>query len=122
MTSSATAPARHSRHLPAFILLALAEGPVHGNAIRSALAEKMPEFTVDSGAIYRTLHALEIAGDVTFQWETDGRGPARKVYQLTPGGWERLDFWEEDIRRRLGFLQSFLKNLDRVRQRNRTST
>ena len=110
-----TPPARQSRHLPAFILLALAVGPVHGNAIRAALAERMPGFKVDSGAIYRALHALEEAGDVTFQWDTATRGPARKVYRITDGGWARLDEWEADIRRRLGFLQTFLATLERVR-------
>jgi len=110
-----TAAPRHSRHLPAFILLALAHGPVHGNAIRAALTLRMPGFKVDAAAIYRALHALEVAGDVVFHWDTDIPGPARKVYQLTPGGWRRLDAWEADIRMRLGFLQAFLEDLEQVR-------
>jgi DNA-binding PadR family transcriptional regulator len=110
-----TASTRNARHLPAFILLALAHGPVHGNAIRAELAARMPGFKVDSGAIYRALHALEEAGDVTCQWDTGTRGPARKVYRITEGGWASLDEWEADIRRRLGFLQSFLAALGQVR-------
>jgi DNA-binding PadR family transcriptional regulator len=112
-----TPPSRNSRHLPAFLLLALADGPVHGHAIRAALNERMPDFNVDSAAVYRTLNALEGAGEVTFQWDTESRGPARKVYQLTPTGWARLAFWEEDIRRRLGVLQTFLENAERVRRK-----
>lgn len=107
-----TPASRHSRHLPAFVLLALAEGPLHGNAIRAAMVERMPGFKVDSGAIYRTLQALESAGEVVFQWDTGGRGPARKVYRLTPEGWTRLDAWADDIRRRLGFLHAFLDRLE----------
>jgi len=106
---------RHARHLPAFILLALAEGPMHGHAIRAALHERIADFKGDPGAIYRTLQALEAAGEVSARWDTGGRGPARKVYTLTRTGWNRLGFWEEDIRRRLGFLQSFLDRLAQVR-------
>ncbi|HWQ09297.1 MAG TPA: PadR family transcriptional regulator [Holophaga sp.] len=110
-----TATPRHSRHLPAFILLALAHGPLHGNAIRAALTLRMPGFKVDAAAIYRALHALEAAGDVVFHWDTGIPGPARKIYELTPGGWQRLDAWEKDIRMRLEFLQVFLEDLERVR-------
>lgn len=108
---------RHGRHLPAFILLALTEGPLHGHAIRAALQERFAGFKGDPGAIYRTLQALETAGDVTAHWDTGTRGPARKIYDLTPLGWERLGLWEEDIRQRLGFLQGFLDGYAKVRER-----
>lgn len=111
---------RHARHLPAFLLLALAEGPLHGHAIRAALHARFPDFKGDPGAIYRTLQTLEAAGEVTAHWDTDTRGPARKVYELTPLGWERLGFWEEDIRQRLGFLQGFLDGYAKVRPSGRS--
>ena len=104
---------RQSRHLPAFILLALTEGPLHGHAIRSALQETLPGYKADPGATYRTLQALEEAGDVTFHWDTNSRGPARKVYALAPSGWEHLDQWKTDIEKRLAFLQIFLDRYDR---------
>ncbi len=104
---------RQSRHLPAFILLALTEGPLHGHAIRSALQETLPGYKADPGATYRTLQALEEAGDVTFYWDTNSRGPARKVYALAPSGWEHLDQWKTDIEKRLAFLQIFLDRYDR---------
>lgn len=109
---------RHARHLPAFILLALTEGPQHGHAIRAALHERVTDFKGDPGAIYRTLQTLEAAGEVKAHWDTGTRGPARKVYELTPEGWERLGFWEEDIRKRLGFLQGFLDGYARARGRS----
>jgi PadR family transcriptional regulator, regulatory protein PadR len=104
---------RQSRHLPAFILLALAEGPLHGHAIRAALVERFPGYKADPGATYRTLQALEEAGEVAFHWDTDSRGPARKVYTLTPLGWERLEFWRSDIQSRLAILQIFLEHFER---------
>lgn len=108
---------RHARHLPAFILLALTEGPLHGHAIRAELHARFADFKGDPGAIYRTLQALETAGEVTAHWDMGTRGPARKIYELTAEGWERLGFWEADIRQRLGFLQGFLDGYARVRGR-----
>jgi DNA-binding PadR family transcriptional regulator len=112
-----TASPRQARHLPAFILLVLAERALHGNAIRAALLERLPGLKADVGAVYRTLQGLEADGCVAGRWDTEGRGPARKIYELTPAGWERLDFWEEDIRMRLGFLNAFLETLAAVRKR-----
>jgi DNA-binding PadR family transcriptional regulator len=107
---------RQSRHLPAFILLALADGPLHGHAIRAALHLRIPGFKSDPGAIYRTLQALEADGEVSFQWHTEASGPARKVYRLTGLGWERLGYWEADIRQRMAFLNAFLDGLERARR------
>ncbi|GFO56108.1 PadR family transcriptional regulator [Geomonas sp. Red276] len=100
---------QHYRHLPAFILLALAEKPVHGSAIHSVLMERMGLYRPDSGAIYRTLQQLEQDGEVVFEWDTSGSGPARKVYSLTPAGWGKLEQWREDIEMRVVNLQNFLE-------------
>ena len=105
---------RQSRHLPAFILLVLAEGPLHGHAIRSVLVKRFHGHKADPGALYRTLQALEEAGEVTFHWDTQSRGPARKVYALTPAGWERLEYWKGEIENRLGTLRTFLELFDQV--------
>lgn len=99
---------RQNRHLPAFLLLTLAEGPLHGHGIRAALEELLPGYKADAGATYRTLNALEGTGEVTSQWETESKGPARKVYTLTSEGWAQLDRWQADIAQRLGYLQIFL--------------
>jgi PadR family transcriptional regulator PadR len=111
---------RQSRHLPAFILLALREGPLHGHAIRAALVERFPGYKADPGATYRTLQALEEAGEVAFQWDTDSRGPARKVYTLTPLGWERLEYWRSEIENRLSVLQIFLDHFERSKPKKKT--
>lgn len=96
------------RHLPAFILLALAEGPIHGGAIHTVLSDRMPLYKPDTGAIYRTLHQLELDGEVTSTWDTTQSGPARKIYRLTDRGWEKLEYWREDIELRIANLRHFL--------------
>lgn len=98
-----------SRHLPAFILLALAEKPVHGSAIHTVLMERMGLAKPDTGAIYRTLQQLEQEGAVVFEWDTSGNGPAKKIYRLTPAGWEKLTEWRREIEARLANLQCFLE-------------
>jgi PadR family transcriptional regulator PadR len=79
------------------VLLTLAKlGTAHGYQIA---AEAEP-YTVthaglDGAAIYRTLRRLEATECVTSSWDTTGGGPARRVYTLTPRGWEHLAEWAE---------------------------
>ena len=109
------------RHLPAFILLTLAQGPGYGAAILARMREILPLPSLDSGAVYRTLGALETDGEIEGEWDTSGRGPAKKIYRLTPTGWERLDFWRQDIEYRVALLNTFLDAARDV-QANRTET
>jgi len=94
--------------MPAFILLALAEGPSHGSAIHTALTERMPLYKPDTAVIYRTLQQLEEEGAVFSEWDTSKSGPARKIYRLTEKGWEKLEYWRQDIEMRMANLQYFL--------------
>jgi DNA-binding PadR family transcriptional regulator len=99
---------RH-RHLPAFILLRLAQGKAHGGAIYHDLIQDIPDFQCDTAAIYRTLRQLEQEGAVSFVWDTTKSGPARKIYSLTEEGWKQLDFWQRDMTGRIRKLRYFLR-------------
>ena len=103
-----TSKHRQSRHLPAFILLLLAENPMHGGALQSALKARLPALKADSAAVYRTLQQLEKEGEVLSDWDTSGSGPAIRIYRLTPAGWQKLEFWLEDIEQRIENLQYFV--------------
>lgn len=105
------------RHLPAFILLALAEGPVHGGAILAELSGRMPLCKPDSAAVYRTLQQLEREAEVVSSWDTGKSGPARKMYALTEAGWRKLDYWRGEIEMRMANLQFFLESYRRLRER-----
>ena len=105
---------RQTRHLPAFVLLALAQGPSHGGAIHSALQERLPGLKVDTAAVYRTLQTLEAEGELSAAWDTAAPGPARKVYSITRAGRLRLDAWREDILHRLEALRGFLDDYDKL--------
>ena len=73
------------------ILLLLAEKPGHGYA----LVDRLKEFGFtdgSTGSLYRELRRLEDAGLAHSYWEaTQTRGPARRVYELTPAGRRALN-------------------------------
>jgi len=54
--------------------------------------------------IYRHLRELEENGLVVSEWETEGAGPAKRVYQLTTEGLEVLEFW-------IGYMKSQAERL-----------
>lgn len=63
--------------------------------------------------IYRHLRELEENGWVASQWETEGAGPAKRVYQLTPEGLEVLSYWidymQNQAEKLLKFIEMFKK-------------
>jgi poly-beta-hydroxybutyrate-responsive repressor len=71
------------------ILLLLKERESHGYELVSRLGELGFEVS-DFGGLYRTLRGMEEDGLVTSSWGTPARGPARRVYSLTPQGEEQL--------------------------------
>lgn len=104
------------RHLPAFILLHLAQSKAHGGAIHSSLCEFLPHFNADSGAVYRSLQELERDGSVHSAWDTSETGPARKIYRITPRGWVKLEEWKQDIESRMANLNYFLQTYDKIKK------
>lgn len=73
---------------PAMLLL-LKEHESHGYELVSRLSElgfDVPDF----GGLYRSLRAMEDEGVVTSHWGTPARGPARRVYAITPEGERQL--------------------------------
>ncbi len=104
------------RHLPAFILLALAEGPNHGREIYSILTKRMPIKNADAGAVYRALQRLEQDGEVKFNWDTSNSGPARKVYHITSKGIDKLGYWREDIQMRISILTYFMTKYNQIKK------
>ena len=107
---------QQSRHLPAFILLLLAQNPRHGGAIQTDLQQNLPVLKADSGAIYRALQQLETEGYVTAEWDTSKSGPAVKIYSITTSGWKNLEFWRQDIEARIETLQYFVTEHTRLKK------
>lgn len=91
--------------LPCLLLL-LREGPAHGYD----LVERLVPFGFSSEppVVYRNLRRMEASALVESAWETSGKGPARRVYWLTPRGHEHLDAWTIAIKYQRGVLDTFL--------------
>jgi PadR family transcriptional regulator PadR len=89
------------------LLLLLAESPAHGYE----LIERLRPFGFDlsdPATIYKTLRLLESDGHVTSEWELSTRGPARRVYSLTPDGREMLQAWAQTLTKNREILSMFL--------------
>ncbi len=81
---------------PVVLLLLKKKGHSYGYDLASDLAEHaLTDAEIEKGALYRTLRQLEMNGNVKSEWETDGGGPARRVYRLTAKGEQHLEEWSE---------------------------
>jgi len=100
------------------LLLLLAKKASHGYELMEAL-RSIPgsENLSDPGMLYRTLRQLEEAGVVRSTWDTGGRGPARRVYQLTKVGREHLECWVVDIRKTREHLDQFILEYESIAER-----
>lgn len=82
---------------PCAVLL-LAERPAHGYDLLPRLSKfGLEAKSVDAGTLYRTLRRLEEEGILTSDWHTSGGGPARRIYRVTPAGFEFLRAWQSSI-------------------------
>lgn len=97
------------------LLLLLAKKASHGYELMEALrASPGSENLSDPGMMYRTLRQLEQAEVLRSAWDTDGRGPARRVYELTDIGREQLETWAAEIRKTRTHLDAFLAEYESI--------
>jgi PadR family transcriptional regulator, regulatory protein PadR len=105
---------RYFRHTPAFILLFLAQEPAYGALLFKRLDEEMPLNLIDTPALYRALNDLEKAGAIEAYWDTSEPGPAKKWYNITQKGMEKLDELKQDIEKRKQDLDFFLETYKKL--------
>ena len=91
-----------------WLLLLLAQKPAHGYELMEQLTRDDETPGADPGLLYRTLRQFEQEGLVRSSWDTEGRGPARRVYEITEEGVEYLHAWAVNIRRTRERLDRFL--------------
>ena len=97
------------------LLLLLAKKASHGYELMEALsAIPGSENLSEPGVLYRTLRQLEETEVVRSAWDTSGRGPARRVYELTRIGREHLDTWAAEIRKTMTHLEEFLTDYESI--------
>ncbi|MGC8873631.1 MAG: helix-turn-helix transcriptional regulator [Chloroflexia bacterium] len=101
-------PRRVRGFMQPWLLLLLAQKPAHGYELIERLTQEEAIPGADPGLLYRTLRQFEEEGLVRSSWDTEGRGPARRVYELTAEGLEYLHGWAATIRRTRERLGRFL--------------
>ena len=84
-----------SRLLQPAIMTILAGKGSHGYAIVERLTETptLAGDRPDPTGVYRALGTMEERGFVASSWDTSERGPAKKIYELTPLGRKCLARW-----------------------------
>lgn len=92
-----------------YLLLFLFEKPAHGYELTEKLATTGLGQCVDATTVYRNLRRMEEEGLVASRWDTEGPGPARRLYHLTPLGEELLHSWAAILRQKKELLESFLQ-------------
>ena len=67
------------------------------------------EGTAPPGMIYRHLREMEENGLVRSEWQTEGAGPAKRMYQLSEEGQAVLALWIEYMEEQAGKLLNFVQ-------------
>ncbi len=92
------------------ILYLLTLGPAHGYRIIEEIGNlPFPGPIPDPAAVYRSLRELEKSGLVKSKWEGVDKGPARRVYSITPAGKKRLSVWVKAFKERVKILETFIE-------------
>jgi poly-beta-hydroxybutyrate-responsive repressor len=103
---------RVRRFLQPQLLLLLVQKPTHGYDLMERLTRDAESPAADPALLYRTLRQFEDEGLVRSSWDTEGRGPARRLYEVTPEGMEYLHTWAVNIRQTRRQLDSFLSEYE----------
>ena len=70
-----------------WVLLVLKQWNIHGYLIMQYLNQMgFPE--VDHATLYKELRRLESDGYIESEWQTEGNGPAKRVYKINEAGEE----------------------------------
>ena len=105
------------RYIQPSILMGLRRKPSYGYEIIQTIQEfGFVEGQAPPGMIYRHLRDLEAAGLVISSWKTEGTGPAKRVYELTPEGEEALALWAEYMEQQAQKLMQFHQGLSQNRK------
>ena len=106
-------PRRIDRFLESCLLLLLHCDEAHGYDLLEGLRQfGFAQNPVDSSTVYRMLRGLEDRGFVTSRWDTEGGGPARRLYRITEEGDRYLGWWVDDLRETDRVLHKFLETYD----------
>lgn len=101
---------KQERYIQPSILMGLYLKPSYGyELIQNIQKFGFLEGQAPPGMIYRHLRQLEGDGLVSSEWNTEGTGPAKRIYHITPEGEEMLSIWIEYMEKQAGTLNIFIE-------------
>jgi len=117
-TGTRSRSGKAERYIQPSLLLGLKIKPSYGYE----LINSIPEFgfvrgQAPPGMIYRHLRGLEEDGLVQSEWQTEGTGPARRIYRLTPEGDEALALWIDYMQKQADNLTHFIGEYHKLLQK-----
>ena len=116
--SSSPAHGKRERYIQPSILLGLLLKASYGyELVQNIQRFGFVEGQAPPGMIYRHLRQLEEDGLVTSQWETEGTGPAKRMYDLTVEGREVLAIWVDYMQNQAKNLKNFVKTYSKYKNR-----
>jgi len=121
-TGGATYARRTKNFVQPALLLLLRHEEGYGYALMDGLKNLgLADGSLNLSVVYRSLREMEEWGWVTSQWDTEGSGPSRRVYRITPEGEGFLSEWVEGLGELRDTLERFLKTYgDRDEDEGRT--
>ncbi len=100
---------KKDRYLQPSLLMGLYSKPSYGyELIQTIHRFGFVEGQAPPGMIYRHLRQLEEDGMVSSQWETEGVGPAKRIYHLTEEGREMLTLWIRYMEKQVSNLNALI--------------
>ncbi|SMF03220.1 helix-turn-helix transcriptional regulator [Desulfovibrio gilichinskyi] len=98
------------RYVQPSLLMALKSGSSYGYQLIQTIGEYgfMRE-DVPPGMIYRHLRQMDEEGVVESKWDSQGDGPAKRIYSITAEGLEILEAWILHMERQRNALDSFIQ-------------
>jgi poly-beta-hydroxybutyrate-responsive repressor len=103
------------RYMQPSLLLGLKIKPSYGYELINNIQEfGFVQGQAPPGMIYRHLRGLEADGLVKSEWETEGTGPAKRIYHLTPEGDEALLLWIDYMQKQADNLINFIQEYRKV--------
>jgi PadR family transcriptional regulator PadR len=111
---------KQERYIQPSILLGLLLGASYGyELIQNLQRFGFVEGQAPPGMIYRHLRQLEQDGLVFSEWETEGTGPAKRMYNITEEGKEVLAIWIDYMKKQAKNLNAFVNDYGKLRKENK---
>ena len=98
------------RYVQPSLLMALSKGKSYGYQLIQTIGDYgFLRGDAPPGMIYRHLRQMDEDGLVTSSWDSEGDGPAKRVYAITPEGLEELEAWILHMERQRERLDQFIR-------------